>query len=97
MISDEDLNELVEDGHFKLSTTEKQSLAAELQRNRIDMFKLRAELEVWKVDAERLYKALADGQLMFVSIEIPSDKKYAKAIDIALEAHRELKEKEEQE
>jgi hypothetical protein len=51
------------------------------------------ELEEWKMDAERLFKALVNGQLMFVNIEVSSDIKYAAAINDAIEAHRELVEK----
>lgn len=57
-LSDEDLNELVEDGCLHISTSEKQSLAAELQRYRTEVPSLREELKEWKEDAERLAKCL---------------------------------------
>lgn len=96
-LSDEDLNELVEDGCMHISTSEKQSMAAELQRYRTEVPNLRASHTEWKEDAERLASLVEDERsaydLMGLNGVTGITEEGYKKLERALNAHTALVEK----
>jgi hypothetical protein len=99
-LSDKDLNEIVEDGCMHLSTSEKQSMAAELQRyrNTADaILDLRASRDEWKADAERLASLVENERNAYDLMGCDGVKSITeegyKKLECALNAHTVLVEK----